>query len=166
MLLMLGDHVSPSIQSQSYSQWFPSLWAPVEVPSSLVTCNRHWHKQAVTVRSQTLYTNFSTPRYKRWHGATVTLKCQWRLCGGPMCTICHSCTSYQNQNNVLGIRVYYLIFCTPFVLREVNGRSTCPSIHIKKTTSPWSLEMDKRNSSKLCITECFSHICNKDHRSL
>lgn len=38
---------------------------------------------------------------------------------------------HQNQNNVLGIRVYYLIFCNPFVLIEFNGRSTYPSIHIK-----------------------------------
>ena len=36
---------------------------------------------------------------------------------------------HQNQNDVLGIRVYYLIFCNPFVLLEFN--SICPSIHTK-----------------------------------
>jgi len=34
---------------------------------------------------------------------------------------------HQNQNDVLGLRVYYLIFCNPFVLLEFNGRSTCPT---------------------------------------
>jgi len=38
---------------------------------------------------------------------------------------------HQNRNDVLGIRVYYLIFCNPFVLLEFNSRSTCPSIHMK-----------------------------------
>jgi hypothetical protein len=38
---------------------------------------------------------------------------------------------HQNQNNILGIRVYYLIFRNSFVLLEFNGRSTYPSIHIK-----------------------------------
>jgi len=64
---------------------------------------------------------------------------------------------HQNQNNVLGIRVYYLIFCNPLVLREVNGRSTCPSVQIKKLSHHDLLKWTKETAIN-CVLLSVSHI--------
>jgi hypothetical protein len=77
---------------------------------------------------------------------------------------------HQNQNNVLGIRDYYHIFCNPFVLLEFNGRSTCPknlSHHaVLKWTKETAVKCASMNVSYIYVTKTTGVYITLDVRAL